>query len=441
MHVEIVAIGDELLLGLTADTNTAYIARELAANGIAVDRVTTCGDDEVVILDALREALFRTGAIITTGGLGPTTDDVTRQAVAAAFNKSLVRDEHVVAHLESVWKSRGRSEPLPESNLTQALVPEGATVLHNAYGTAPGLIVEDAASHWVAVLPGVPREMRGVFHDELLPRILERARGEPQQTVVRSATLRTTGIAESALADRLRDVNVAKDGVSLAYIPTTMGVDLRLTARDLSADDADRALCDGLDALRERVGEWAYAEGDTDLADVVLQMSRERALRIAVAESCTGGLLGARITRIPGSSDVFHGGIISYDNRVKRQLLGVLDSDIVEQGAVSEPVARQMAKGSRVRLGTEIGVGITGVAGPDGGSEQKPVGTVWIALDVAEGRPPVPRPEGQPPLVPFGEARVFHFGGDRDEIRQRAAQAALDMIRRALDSELPVNGK
>lgn len=440
MHVEIVAIGDELLLGLTADTNSAWLARELASNGVVVDRVTTCGDDEVVILDTLRQSLFRTGAVITTGGLGPTSDDVTREAVAATFNRSLARDERVVAHLESVWKARGRSGTLPESNLRQALVPDGATVLHNAHGTAPGLIVEDAAAHWVAVLPGVPREMRGMFHDELLPRILERAQSESEQTVVRSATLRTTGIAESALADRLASASVAHEGVSLAYIPTVAGVDLRLTARDLTARDADRVLRDGITALRDRVGDFAYAEGDTDLADVVLQMSRERAMRIAVAESCTGGLLGARITRIAGSSDVFHGGIISYDNRVKRQLLGVVDSDIVEHGAVSEPVARQMAKGTRIRLGTEIGVGITGVAGPGGGSEQKPVGTVWIALDVAEGRPPVPRPEGQPPLVPFSEARVFHFGGDRDEIRQRAAQAALDMIRRALDSQLPLSG-
>jgi nicotinamide-nucleotide amidase len=439
MHVEIITIGDELLLGLTADSNANFLARELAAHGIVVDRVTTCGDDEVEILAAVREAIFRTGAIITTGGLGPTSDDVTRDAVAAAFARELVRDERVVAHLESVWRARGRTAPLPESNLAQALVPEGGTVLHNAHGTAPGVLVEDAAGNWLAMLPGVPREMRGVFRDELLPRLLERARDE-RETVVRSATLRTTGIAESALADRLGDADVATDGVTLAYIPTVAGVDLRLTARDVPASDADRVLRAGMDALRERVGEWAYAEGDTDLAEVVLDMARTRALRVAVAESCTGGLLGARITRIPGSSDVFHGGIISYDNRVKRQLLGVLDSDIVEHGAVSEPVALQMAKGVRVRLGTEIGVGITGVAGPGGGSEAKPVGTVWIALDLSEGRPPVPRPAGQPDLIPFREARVFHFGGDRDEIRERAAQAALDMIRRALHSQLPVNG-
>lgn len=439
MHVEIVTIGDELLLGLTPDSNTAYLARELAAHGIVVDRTTTCGDHEVVILDTVRAALARSGAVITTGGLGPTSDDVTRQAIAAVFGRRLARDERVAAHLESMWNARGRSGPLPESNLTQALVPNGATVLPNAHGTAPGLFLEDVARHWVAVLPGVPREMRGVFHDELLPRILERARGE-SDTVVRSVTLRTTGIAESALADRLAGIDVANGGVSLAYIPTTAGVDLRLTVRDLPSAESDRLLRQGMDALRACIGEWAYAEGDTDLADVVLQMSRERALRIAVAESCTGGLLGARITRIAGASDVFYGGIIAYDNRVKRQLLGVRDSDIVEHGAVSEPVARQMASGTRIRLGTEIGVGVTGVAGPGGGSETKPVGTVWIALDLAEGRPPTPRPAGQPPLVPYSEARVFHFGGDRDEIRQRAAQAALDMIRRTLDSQLPVNG-
>jgi nicotinamide-nucleotide amidase len=209
-------------------------------------------------------------------------------------------------------------------------------------------------------------------------------------------------------------------------------VDLRLTSKGLPAEDAERALEDGALQLREVVGDSVYGEDGVELASVVLDLCRRDNLRLAVAESCTGGLLGAKITNIPGASDVFHGGLIAYDNRVKRQLLGVLDSDILEYGAVSEPVALQMAKGIRVRLGSEIGVSITGIAGPGGGTPEKPVGTVWIAIDIAEGRPPIPRPEGYPPIEPFQRARVFRMIGDRDEIRRRAAQAALEMVRRAV---------
>jgi nicotinamide-nucleotide amidase len=184
------------------------------------------------------------------------------------------------------------------------------------------------------------------------------------------------------------------------------------------------------------MGDAIYGEGDVSLAAAVIDMCRDAAMRIAVAESCTGGMLGSHLTDVPGASDVFHGGLIAYDNRVKRQLLGVLDSDLAEHGAVSEPVALQMAKGIRVRLGTEIAVSVTGIAGPDGGTSEKPVGTVWIAVDVSEGRPPIDRPDGYPPITPYAKARLFHFAGNRDEIRYRAAQAALDMIRRIV-LELP----
>lgn len=435
MNIEIVTVGDELVLGFTADANAPYLARELAAVGVAVTRHTSCPDDAAVIADVVGTALDRTGAVITTGGLGPTADDMTKPAIAAIFGRPMVRDESVVERLEATWRARGRSMPLPESNYAQAMVPEGAELLPNHHGTAPGILLADPAGPWVAMLPGVPREMREMFRDALLPRI--RTMSASSDHVIRSATLRTSGVPESALADRLAALELPSN-TSLAYLPGVDGVDLRVTARGMPPAEADAALGRAISALRERVREWAYGDGDTDLAAVVLDACRARALRVAVAESCTGGLLGARITRVPGASDTFHGGLIAYDNRVKRQLLGVLDPDIVEHGAVSEPVALQMAKGIRVRLGTEIGIGITGVAGPGGGSPEKPVGTVWIALDVAEGRPPQPRPAGQDELVPFREARVFQFPGNRDEIRERAAQAGLDMLRRALDARLPV---
>ena len=430
MNVEIVTIGDELLLGFTVDTNSTFLGRELAALGISVVRRTTCGDDIGIIVKTLREALDRTGAVITTGGLGPTADDMTVEAVAKLFGRTLVRDESIAAWLEDRWAMFRRHGPMPISNYKQANIPVGAEIVANPVGSAPGVIVTDESGRWVATLPGVPREVRAMFMESLRPRMISLA-GD-NVPVIRSLTLRTIGIGESAIADRLGELGSGINGLSLAFLPGIAGVDLRLTSRGLSAGDATAALQEGASILRERLGTAVYAENEVSLAATVLDACRIAGMRVAVAESCTGGMLGAHITDIPGSSDVFHGGLIAYDNRVKRQLLGVLESDLAEHGSVSEPVALQMAKGIRIRLGTEIAVSITGVAGPDGGTPEKPVGTVWIAIDVSEGRPPVERPEGYPPVTPLAKARLFHLAGNRDEIRYRAAQAALDMIRHTL---------
>ncbi len=430
MNVEIVTIGDELLLGFTVDTNSAFLARQLAALGVAVVRRTSCGDEPESIAETVGEALDRTGAVIVTGGLGPTADDMTKPAIALLFGREVVRDESVVRHLRERWRSLGRTEPIPESNFTQAMIPVGAELLPNPHGSAPGVFLEDERGRWAAMLPGVPREMRAMFTDVLRPRI--QARMGTDAPVIRSVTLRTTGIGESAIADRLGEKGRGINGLSLAFLPGMGGVDLRLTSRGRPAAEADEALALAAGVLRDELSAWIYGEGETDLAAVVLESCRAEALRVGVAESCTGGLLGARFTAVPGASDVFHGGIIAYDNRVKRQILGVLDSDLEEHGAVSEPVALQMAKAVRLRLGTEVGMSITGVAGPGGGSSEKPVGTVWIALDIAEGRPPQPPVDGRPPIIPMRQARVFQLVGDRDEIRRRAAQAALDMLRRTV---------
>ena len=429
MNVAVITIGDELLLGFTIDTNAAFLSRHLSTLGIAVTRRVTCGDSPDDIVAAVREALDRTGAVITTGGLGPTSDDRTKATIAELFGRRMIVDTNVEAQITELWRTRGRGTP-PEAVYQQALVPEGATVLQNHHGTAPGLWLEDDRGRWVAMLPGVPREMRGLYRDALEP--LLRDRVGDNHNVVRSKTIRTVGVAESILAEQLGEHASGIGDLSLAYLPNPDGVDLRLTARGMTPEAADRALHDAAAIVRSHIGDVTYGEDDTDLAAVVLDLCRREHLRLAVAESCTGGLLGARITAIPGASDVFHGGLIAYDNRVKRQLLGVLDSDLAEQGAVSEPVALQMAKGIRIRLGTEIGVAITGIAGPDGGTPEKPVGTVWIALDVAEGRPPIPRPEGRPPIPPFQRARLFRLIGDRGEIRHRAAQAALEFVRQAV---------
>jgi nicotinamide-nucleotide amidase len=429
LNVEIVTIGDELLLGFTVDTNSGFLGRELASLGVTVARHTTCGDDIGVIVQTLREAVNRTGAVITTGGLGPTADDMTVEAVAKLFDRELVRDETIAQWLEQRWVAYARKGPMPVSNYKQAMIPRGAEIIANPVGSAPGVLVTDDRGRWVATLPGVPREARAMFTESLRPRVAALA-GEGN--VIRSMTLRSTGIGESSIADKLGELGKGVNGLSLAFLPGVAGVDLRLTSRDRASVDADTALAEGARILREKLGDVIYGDDSASLASVVVDICRNSNVRIAVAESCTGGMLGAHITDVPGASDVFHGGLIAYDNRVKRQLLGVPDSDLVEHGAVSEPVALQMAKGIRVRLGTEIGVSITGIAGPGGGTPEKPVGTVWIAVDVSEGRPPIPRPEGEPPITPYAKARVFHFIGNRDEIRYRAAQAALDMIRRTV---------
>ncbi|HEY9228963.1 MAG TPA: competence/damage-inducible protein A [Gemmatimonadaceae bacterium] len=411
-RVEIVTIGDELLLGFTIDTNAAHLARELASLGMHVAHRTTVGDDASQIARAVGDALERTGAVITTGGLGPTSDDLTKQSIAELFGRRMVLDEAHLAWMEERWIKRF-NRALPAANRQQAMIPEGAIKLENRHGSAPGIWLEDERGRWVAMLPGVPREMRGMLADTLLPLLAARI---TVATVVRSLTLRTTGVAESLLADQIDSMGGEPLGVSLAYLPSIAGVDLRLTVRDMAAAAAEIALTSAAARLNERVGRSIYGQNETDLAAVVLELCRARGLTIGIAESCTGGLLGARLTAIPGSSDVVHGGVIAYHNDLKTNLLGVDESLLIAHGAVSEPVVRQMAAGVRRTANADIGLAISGVAGPGGGSAEKPVGLVWIAVDVG------------------GEVqtRELRLWGDRDEIRQRSAQWTLELLRQRL---------
>lgn len=409
--VEIITIGDELLLGFTIDTNGAHLARELAAAGIEVSRRVTVRDDGEAIASAVREALERTGGVITTGGLGPTSDDHSKAAVARVFGCELRLDDEHLAWMEARWQARFK-RPLPASNRAQAMLPDGALKLTNNHGSAPGVWIEDDRGRWVAMLPGVPREMRGMLADGLMP--LLRARGGGR--VVQSRTLRTTGVAESLLADWIDGMEGGFPGLDLAYLPGVDGVDLRLTVRGLAAGDADEALDRAARRLTDRIGVAVYGGGDADLAAVVLDMCRTAGLRLALGESCTGGLVGARLTAIPGSSDVVIGGVMAYDDKVKVSLLGVDPADLAAHGAVSESVVRQMAAGARSATGAHVGLAVTGIAGPAGGTPEKPVGSVWIAADI----------EGAIRSV------GLRLWGDRDEIRRRSAQAVLDLARRVL---------
>ena len=417
-RVELITIGDELLLGFTIDTNAAHISRELAAVGVEVVRRTTVGDEAQAIAQAVREALDRTGAVITTGGLGPTSDDLTKPAIAAIFGREMKFDEQIATALERRWRSRFPHGAFPKTNLTQAEVPEGARILTNRHGSAPGIWLEDERGRWVAMIPGVPREMRGMLADELLPAITSRS--PDADSAVVSGTLRTTGIAESAIAETLGANVLAKLGdefkaLTLAYLPGVAGVDLRVTARGLPKQQAERLVGESVMKLREQVLPYVYGEAEDDLAAVVIARCRELRFKLVVAESCTGGLIGERITNIPGSSDIFLGGVIAYDDAVKTEILGVAGQTLQRFGAVSEEVALEMAAGVKKSLKADVAISVTGIAGPGGGTSEKPVGLVWIAVDSGEAK-----------------ARRFQMIGDRTEIRQRAAQAALEMVRRAL---------
>jgi nicotinamide-nucleotide amidase len=411
MDVEIVTIGTELLLGFTVDTNSAFAGTALAERGIRVVRRTAIADGEAGIRGAVAEALARTGVVITTGGLGPTRDDISKQVVAELFGVAIEFREGIWDRLVERYKRYERT-PSP-SNRTQAEMPVGALELPNRWGSAPGIWLEGARG-LVIMLPGVPREMRNLLTEEVIPRLAERGGGAP----IRSRTLRTTAIPESVLAERLGEVEEAIAPLTLAYLPEVTGVDLRVTAWGLPVAEAEERLSRAEEFIRARAGDHLYGTDGTDLAALVLDRARARGVRIALAESCTGGLLGARLTAIPGSSDVVEGGVVSYGNGAKVGILGV-DPVLLAPGgpgAVSEEVARAMAEGAARRLGGTLTVGVTGIAGPGGGSAEKPVGTVWYATHF----------EGESRAT-----RQVHFG-ERDEIRARAAQMALYLLWRRL---------
>jgi len=422
VKLEVITVGTELVLGYLVDTNAAELGRALAAAGVEIVRRTTVPDRPAAIRDAVADALGRTGAVLTTGGLGPTRDDMTKTVVAQLLERPLALDAGVLAALEARFRRLGRS--MPAINRSQAEVPRGATVLPNPRGTAPGLWIEDAAQgSLVIMLPGVPSEMRGLLVEEVLPRLVARQQrdGAPPPVVL-SRTLRTTGVPESALAERIGDLDDALAPLTLAYLPSEAGVDLRLTAWLLERPAAEQQLELGVTRLREVLGEHCYGEEQSDLAAVVLEAVRRRRGHIAAAESCTGGLLGQRLTAVPGSSDVFVGGVVAYADRVKTELLDVPGDVLSRHGAVSEEVVRAMVLGAQRIFLADCAVAITGIAGPDGGAPDKPVGTIWLAAAAGAG------------------VRVAKriFPGDRGEVRARAAQAGLDLLRRLVGGAAPL---
>lgn len=413
MGAEILTIGTELLLGQTIDTNAAYVAEQLAAAGIDVYWKTTVGDNEGRIGEALRQALSRSEIVIATGGLGPTEDDLTCRVIAAVLARPLVLDQTVLESIRRRFADRGLV--MSKNNERQALIPEGATVLPNPRGTAPGLLIPARDGRMVVAMPGVPSEMQPMLTEQVIPRLRKRFEISAR---IGSRILKTCGITESQLDEAIGDLARSSLNPTIALLAHPGEIHIRLTVKTTSHEEGERRLDDLEARLRERLGALLYGRDGERLEEVVGRLLLDAGQTVAVAESCTGGLVCHRLTNLPGSSAYVVRGELVYSNRAKEDRLGVPQELIARHGAVSRAMAEAMASGMREAARTDLALGITGIAGPGGGSAEKPVGLTYIAIASPEG------------VI----CREWRFLGDREINKLLASQAALDMVRRHLMS-------
>ncbi len=375
---DILTIGDELLYGQVIDTNSAWIGAELGKRGIKVRQITSISDDPEHIIKALDLLKSETDIILITGGLGPTKDDLTKHTLTKYFNSELVLHEPTLAHLTNLFKSRGRE--ITELNRQQAFLPAACTPVTNPLGTAPGMLFEQENTIFVS-MPGVPFEMKNMMTATVLPLLAQRF----QDTQIIHKVIQTIGIGESFLADKIADwEDGLPENIKLAYLPYLAGVRLRLTGQFNGHDDLETQLQTQVDKLSVLIPENIFAYGEVTLEEAVGNLLKEKGYTLATAESCTAGYIAHKITTVPGSSEYFMGSILAYHNHVKINQLDVSPEDIASFGAVSEQVVSQMAANVRKKLNTTIGIATSGIAGPGGGSEEKPVGTIWIAYADAE---------------------------------------------------------
>ncbi|MEW5794958.1 MAG: competence/damage-inducible protein A [Candidatus Zixiibacteriota bacterium] len=407
MKAEIITIGDEILLGYTVDTNAPFIARQLTGLGFTVQATSVVGDQVEAMEEAFRLALKCSQVVIATGGLGPTDDDLTKRAIVKVFKRNLILNDDVLEAIRRRFADRGMEMPALSQN--QALLPQGATFFPNRIGSAVGICIAEKGKVFIA-LPGVPAEMRQIMTDEVAPYLARLDIGQ----VVSTITLRTTGAGESRLSDLIAPELKTESGVKLAYLPHFGSVDLRIIATAASKLDADEKAARLARHVEKAVGNYIYGRDDDTLAGVVGQLLRDNDKSVAVAESCTGGQLGMAITDIPGASVYFRGGVVAYDNDVKTAQLGITEDILNQHGAVSEECALAMATGCRKLFKSDYALSITGVAGPDGGTELKPVGTTYIGLASAH----------------TAYAKHYRFGTERPINRTRAVNAALELLRR-----------
>ena len=406
------------MLGFVLNTHQQWLCRQLADAGYDVARQTAIADTAPAIQQIVREALGRADFIIITGGLGPTSDDLTRDLIADLLGKKLRLDTAILAQLEAFFAQRGR--PMPETTQVQAQVPEGALVLPNPHGTAPGLAMEvrpnpfraDGKTSWLVMLPGPPREMRPMFTDHVLPMLRAKF---PLATAFVCRTLRTTGIGESIVEEKISDAlkPLTAQGLVLGYCAHYGAVDVRLVARGA---DAQKLAAAGETIIREKLGSHIFGTQDDQLHDLIIRLLAERKETLVLAESCTGGYVANRLTDVPGASAVFLCGLVTYSNEAKQNLLGVRAETLAQHGAISEATAREMANGARVRFNADYALAITGIAGPTGGTPDKPVGTVFIALATAQHT--------------FILNPVNRY--DRPTFKQITCQQALELLRRTI---------
>ena len=416
MPAEIISVGTELLLGQITDTNATFMCERLAETGVDVHFRSTVGDNRDRIVRRIRHAMEQADIVILTGGLGPTPDDLTREAMAEACGRGMYRDPDSQAVIRAFFERRGY--PMAEMNLKQADVPEGGFAIPNTCGTAPGVFLEHQGCLLLAV-PGVPREMREMMVREVIPRL--RQYGRAGASVIRSRTLRLFGMGESMVARAVQDLLSTQQNPTIAPLAGQGEVVLRLTAKSPTWDEAGRLIAELEAEVRGRLGSCVFGEDDTGLPEVVVRTLTERRQSLSTAESCTGGLIGSRITDVSGSSRCYAGGVVSYSNEAKSDLLGVPPAVIDRHGAVSPEVAELMARGVRERFGTDYGLSATGIAGPDGGTAEKPVGLVYVGL-----------------ASPHGVSVERHmFTQNRLDNKLRSSQAALDLVRRHLQDAGP----
>jgi nicotinamide-nucleotide amidase len=408
---EIVTVGTEMLLGDLVDTNTAWISQRLAELGVGIYRHTTVGDNADRIVAALREASSRSDLVVTTGGLGPTSDDLTNACLSTLTGREMVEFGEAREHVDMMFEKFGRTPTA--NNYKQALFPKGTRLIPNPVGTAMGALVEWEGTLF-ATLPGVPTEMKSMFQETLEPLIRARSAGS-----IVSKTLHFAGIGESALVERVQEFLDAEDP-TVAPLAGQGRVRLRITTRAATDEEAQDKIAPVEKEMIARLGDYYFGEDEETLESAIGRLLQRRGATLALAESCTGGLLAKRLTDMPGSSAYFTEGLVTYSNESKERLLGVPHEMLVNHGAVSEPVAREMAEGARRVAGADYGLSATGIAGPDGGTEEKPVGLVFVGISDQRGA--------------FAERLdLTAWARSRDAIRERSANRAFDLLRRRLE--------
>lgn len=413
MNAEIITIGDELLIGQVVDTNSAWLGQQLTFNGVRVKQKTAVSDSPEHIIEVLVEAMKRSDVIILTGGLGPTKDDLTKQTLANYFGMKMRLDEDVLSDVAELFKRFGRE--VTETNRKQAEIPEGCEVIRNPNGTAPGMWF-NRGEKVIVSMPGVPYEMKAMFSDAVLPKL----RARFKLPAIYHRTVMTQGIGESWLSDTLEEweASLKKDNIGLAYLPSPGMVRLRLTAYGSDKTELQNKVDAKIELLPALIGKFIFATEDTTLEKVVGQMLSKSNFTLVTAESCTGGYISHLITSVAGSSAYFLGSTVTYANEAKSSLLDIPQELINKNGAVSEDVVKAMAKNVREKLGADYAISTSGVAGPGGGTAEKPVGTIWIAVASKNGV----------------EAKLFQFGDNRERNILRTAQSALMMLFNTVNS-------